>query len=370
MKKIKTLLLAFAIISIASLSSNAHAGSYTFNIIDLGTVGNDTASYARSINNSTTIVGDSVSSGGDSRGFVWSQWQNNAQMQSLGNGKHNTNATAIDSSGVILGGTDKRNRSEAGTWRSYSPTNGMQNLGNTTIAYNINDNGQILASNGNASQTKIYSIWGGHNPVKVGGNMDIKYASDINNSGHVIGETALGTPYIWDMYNNRTEKISSITGSATDINDSGSVVGTKRGDIAANGQVIDNGESQAYIYENGTVVELGYVGAGTNSEAYAINEEGLVVGSSNNNAFLWDADNGMLNLNDLLPDGSDWTNLSVASDINDLGQIVGWGTINGETHSFLISEIVAAPEPKLIFIILLTMGVVLFRLLQGVSSKS
>ena len=136
------------------------------------------------------------------------------------------------------------------------------------------------------------------------------------------------------------------------------------------GQVIDNGESQAYIYENGTVVELGYVGAGTNSEAYAINEEGLVVGSSNNNAFLWDADNGMLNLNDLLPDGSDWTNLSVASDINDLGQIVGWGTINGETHSFLISEIVAAPEPKLIFIILLTMGVVLFRLLQGVSSKS
>ena len=65
--------------------------------------------------------------------------------------------------------------------------------------------------------------------------MNIKYASDINNSGHVIGETALGTPYIWDMYNNRTEKISSITGSATDINDSGSVVGTKRGDIAANG---------------------------------------------------------------------------------------------------------------------------------------
>ena len=166
MKKIKTLLLAFAIISIASLSSNAHAGSYTFNIIDLGTVGNDTASYARSINNSTTIVGDSVSSGGDSRGFVWSQWQNNAQMQSLSNGKHNTNATAIDSSGVILGGTDKRNRSEAGTWRSYSPTNGMQNLGNTTIAYNINDNGQILASNGNASQTKIYSIWGGAQPCQ------------------------------------------------------------------------------------------------------------------------------------------------------------------------------------------------------------
>ena len=364
MKKIKSILVALALISITFLNSSAYARSYNFNIIDLGTVGNDTASYARSINNSGVVVGDSVSSNGQTQGFVWSKWwPNNGQMLGL---KNSSSATAIDSSGVILG---HGNNNKGALWRSYNPnSNGQKINHNATMAYNINDNGQVLASHGDPSQTMIYSIWGGHNPVKAGGNMEIKYASDVNTSGHVIGETSLGTPYIWDMYNDSTELISSISGSAADINRSNEVVGTKNADVTENGTVLNAGQKQAYIYKNGEVLELGYVGVGASSEAYAINEDGIVVGTSNGNAFVWSADSGMLNLNDLLPDGSEWSNLSVASDINDLGQIVGWGTINGETHSFIISDIVAAPEPKLIFILGLVVSVILLRIFKGSTS--
>ncbi len=376
MIKLRTLILGLILAFVACLGTTAQAASYTMTIIDLGVIGDDTSSYATSINNSGVVVGTSVDADGSTTAFTWGQWwPNNGSMLSLKDGNKNTYATAIDSSGRILGGSTSDNGDyRVGTWTSYNVNSNLNQLstGKTTAtaAYSINDNGQILASDGDPTQTMVYSIWGGHNPVKVGGDMEIKYASDINDSGQVIGETELGTPYIWNMYNDSTELISSIKGSATDINDSGEVVGTKTADVTESGEVIDSGEEQAYLYKDGEVIELGYVGVGTSSEAYAINEEGVIVGTSNGNAFVWSADSGMLNLNDLLPDGSEWTNLSVASDINDLGQIVGWGTINGETHAFLISEIVAAPEPKIIFIVLLIVCVALFRVFQETGGKA
>jgi hypothetical protein len=41
-----------------------------------------------------------------------------------------------------------------------------------------------------------------------------------------------------------------------------------------------------------------------------------------------------MDLNDFIPAGSPWY-LQNASSINDAGEIVGWGTINGEVHAFL-----------------------------------
>lgn len=49
----------------------------------------------------------------------------------------------------------------------------------------------------------------------------------------------------------------------------------------------------------------------------------------------------MTDLNTLLDgSGAGWT-LNWANDINDLGQIVGIGTIGGQTHAFLLT-----PEPS------------------------
>jgi hypothetical protein len=46
-------------------------------------------------------------------------------------------------------------------------------------------------------------------------------------------------------------------------------------------------------------------------------------------------------LNDLVPDDSGWT-ITRATAINDLGQIVGYGMIDGNEHAFLLTPV---PEP-------------------------
>ena len=60
-----------------------------------------------------------------------------------------------------------------------------------------------------------------------------------------------------------------------------------------------------------------------------------------NYAFLYNKTEGLLDLNNLIPSGSGWI-LGGAYDINASGQIVGYGTINGETHAYLMNPI---PEP-------------------------
>jgi len=90
----------------------------------------------------------------------------------------------------------------------------------------------------------------------------------------------------------------------------------------------------------GEMVDLGNLG-GARTEAHGINAKGQVVGSSDTangstRAFLWDTTNSMQDLNNLLPASSGWI-LGVAYDINDAGQIVGVGTINGQGHAFLLT---------------------------------
>jgi len=81
------------------------------------------------------------------------------------------------------------------------------------------------------------------------------------------------------------------------------------------------------------LTDIGELKEDTNTRAFAINKAGVVVGWSNNRAFLW-RDGTLVNLNDLLPSGSEWR-LDLASDINDHGQVVGCGQIGGPTVGFI-----------------------------------
>jgi probable HAF family extracellular repeat protein len=71
------------------------------------------------------------------------------------------------------------------------------------------------------------------------------------------------------------------------------------------------------------------------SAGNAINNLGQVVVESGD-AFIWSQATGMLDLNGLIPANSGW-NLTWAFAINDSGQIVGQGLINGESHAFLLT---------------------------------
>ena len=58
--------------------------------------------------------------------------------------------------------------------------------------------------------------------------------------------------------------------------------------------------------------------------------------------FIWTSADGMLNLNTLIAPQSGWV-LGGATGINDVGQIVGGGLLNGIDHAYLLTPV---PEPS------------------------
>jgi probable HAF family extracellular repeat protein len=112
-------------------------------------------------------------------------------------------------------------------------------------------------------------------------------------------------------------------------------------DINASGQVVGYSVGHAFLYpdSNGQMKDLGTLG-GPDSGAYGINDSGQVVGysstpASRGHAFVYSGGQ-MQDLNDLIPAGFGW-HLHEARAINNSGQIVGEGTINGggQTRLFL-----------------------------------
>ena len=122
--------------------------------------------------------------------------------------------------------------------------------------------------------------------------------------------------------------------TATSINDRGEVVGTA---------LLSDGTVHAFLWSRQRgMQELGLPGDDFVSVAgccQTINNRGEVVDFSfpgplgGGRAIVW-VDKVTVDLNTLIPAGSPWY-LHLASSINDAGEIVGWGTINGEVHAFL-----------------------------------
>ena len=87
------------------------------------------------------------------------------------------------------------------------------------------------------------------------------------------------------------------------------------------------------------MTDLGTLG-GSFAQATSINNLGVVVGFSNTtgdidvHAFYWTPLTGMKDLNTLLPAGSPWV-LNSATAITNSFQVVGVGTINGQSHGYL-----------------------------------
>lgn len=134
----------------------------------------------------------------------------------------------------------------------------------------------------------------------------------------------------------------SVSSIGLAINDAGQVVGNSAG---------TRSKSQAVLWANGTIVDLGAFG-GSTSSATGINGAGIVVGfaellSGQNHAFVWAAGT-MHDLNALIPPGLGWE-LVGAQKINNRGQIVGHGFRSSVLHSFLLSPpgLSGTPVPAL-----------------------
>jgi probable HAF family extracellular repeat protein len=173
-------------------------------------------------------------------------------------------------------------------------------------------------------------------------------ASDINDNGQIVGRFSTSGSSRAFLYEQGTITDLGTLGG----NSSHAYAINALGQITGSSNTLNNEELHPFLYSAGAMVDLGTLG-GYYAYSYDINVHGRAVGESavpgnaTTHAFLY-SDGTMHDLNNLIDDSLGWV-LRKASGINDAGQIVGSGEINGSLHAFLLTPV---PEPSTLALLL------------------
>jgi probable HAF family extracellular repeat protein len=209
--------------------------------------------------------------------------------------------------------------------------------GRFSTAYAINDRGQVVGESETLPATGQHAfLWQSGRMQDLGIGDGPSEAHGINNRGQVVGWFSVAPPdlhaFLWEE--GQMRDLGTLGGAsswATGINDEGQVTGWSK-----NAQ----GEERAFLWEAGRMLDLGTLG-GPSSSAAAINNDGQVVGSSSldrgprSHPFIWE-DGQMDDLGSL---GDTW---SEALAINDDGVVVGHSGVVVDTisqvHAFVSAD--------------------------------
>lgn len=334
-----TLLLVAVLLIVFSLAQHnifaqaAPSANARYIITDLGTLGGDT-SQAFGINTQGQVVGQAKLDAQIYHAFFW----DGETITDLGTlGGPQSIATDINDAGQVVG-VSHYSGSEN---RAFLWQNGvMQNLGTVggdeSSASGINSAGQVVGRDAFHGAFGRAFLWqNGSMQILASPGVNHDSATDINDAGQVVGAASYGDPsasvphaVLWQ--NGSIQDLGYLSGSdrswAYAINNAGQVVGSS---------------NHAFLWQNGSMQDLGTLG-GSISDAYDINDGGQVVGQSltaaqGYHAFLWENEQ-MKDLNTLIPTDSGWV-LVEARAINKRGQIAGYGRINGQAHAFLLTPL-------------------------------
>ena len=339
--KWKSCITAITLTAITLTASKSALAASLYSVTDLGSLTGETFSYATGINDSGEVAINSLTSS-----FFYS----NGLLKKISPlpGDNQLAVTGINNLGQVVGNSVGRNKFNLNNPFLYS--NGItQPLSiQYAIPYAINDRTQIVGAGSGGSFLYSNGI-----ATSIGTPGNVAYG--LNNLGQVVGILSSNTGFLYE--NGQTTNLGTLPGDAysvaNDINDSGQVVGSS----GLTG--VDDG--RAFLYSSSTGLEnLGRLRpTDLFSAGLGINNLGQVVGFSGTNhdfyaadgnglrAFLY-SDNTLYDLNDLIAPGSDpGFTLTAASAINNNGQIVGRGAVNGELHAFLLTPTssVSVAEP-------------------------
>jgi probable HAF family extracellular repeat protein len=195
------------------------------------------------------------------------------------------------------------------------------------ILGSISGAGTVSAINSSGVAVGFITDASGHQvPVSFNGQTNslggVGQANGINTGGTIIGTTYLnGSPTVTEWSNGQATNLG-ITGYGTAINNSGQVVGAYTNGV---------GQSTAFDWNNGTLVNLGTLNGDVSSSAYAINSKGQIVGTSMSGTGVFTAffSNGT-GMTNLCPSCS---SISYAEGINSAGTAVGSYITGGYLHA-------------------------------------
>jgi len=281
------------------------------------------------VNNNDQVVGNEIESG---KGFVWDI---NTGFTDLIVG----HAAGINDAGQVAITNEDF---EAFRWDQTSGYVPIGTLGGTwSWANGINEKGQVVGISETASGQTHAFLWDsslGMNDLGVL-TSDIESeaygANGINGGdetqivGFSVTDTGNRRAFVWDSTNGMTNLdpyIPYTYSEAKAINESGQIIGAAGAVSGVN----------AFVWDTVN----GFVNLGE-ATAESINDFGDVAGYTDTYAFVWDKDQGMRDLNDLLPENSGW-DLLEAYAINENRFVVGTGMYEGAQQAFMMDS---TPEP-------------------------
>lgn len=296
-----------------------------------------------------------------------------------------TGAHAVNDSGVVVG-------TQYNLAYRWTIDGGKQDLGTLggglSEAYDINNAGQVTGVSRDAEYYERAFLWTENDGMQSINDLNICCGYGINEAGHVAGtvhavDVTSTTAYVWtsmfglipvgwlpngERYSvahavNNVGTFGQIVGKAKNssgndraflwsqggggLQDLGTLPGrsaSAANDINDSGQVVGDSQYRPFIWTSDDgMQDLGTLG-GSVGHAWAINDDGQIVGSSGNpqnfkRATLWEGDQ-VVDLNDRINPNAGWTELYEALDISDSGRIVGNGT-GDNSGGFLLTPALA-----------------------------
>ncbi len=336
----------------------APSASAAYQVLAVDTIAGGTQNFALDINNVGAVTGNSrtTSSSLPLNAYFWS---GSGAAQNIGvlPGSNNfSRGYAINDAGVIVGESDNNN-SRAFRWDAASGMTELLSIAGTSggVAHDINNAGVIvgISSNGQTSRPTRWVNGVASDLGSLDGQTNtFGRAWGLNEAGDVVGfsrrqssPVSVSQATLWR--NGGVVNLGSLLpdsfSEAFAINDANVAVGTAVSGTTPGGTSIRRAVCWDLSGPTPAIQDLGSLGY-TFAEALDVNDAGQIVGFVTNisglpqRAFLWE--NGVMrDLNDLLPANSGWV-LRSAEGINEQGWITGYGTLNGVTRAFVL-----IPEP-------------------------
>lgn len=334
--------MALGVVCLA-LAFTSSTAAQTYTVTNIGTLGGN-ESVALSINDLGEVVGYSKTADGEVHAF---RYFRDALFDLSTLGGKESYAHMITNSGILLGESKTSN----GTLRPFlgTPNSPLFNLGGDphlfSSARGANNIGHVvgfrLVTDEHGQLQKRAYLYTTHRTIDLGtfgGKQSDAIA--INDAGEVVG-------HFYTQYHDGPRRaVLYHAGKAVEI---GTFGGNSSSGVAINtsGQVVGyaelaGGEPRAFLFAHGKMKNLGTLPGGTQSFAYGIDDRGRIVGASDATdsplrAFVY-IDGVMQDLNKLIPTDSGWL-LTEAKGINESGQIVGYGFLNGELRAFLLTPV-------------------------------
>ena len=330
--------------TICSLLLCAFAGmlhAQTYTITDLGPLAG-APTYAMAINENGVIAGYAQPDGSSARAWIWKNGVGLTDVGSFG---------GLDNRGLFVGPDDRlygTSQDGSGVTRGFV-WNGVTLAdlgsiapGDPVFPQGVNASGTIAGYTTTGGNTFAFRLSGGTMTALgtlPGAPMPASSSAyDINDAGQIVGVAS------WNLGGTRAFRTDAggmlVSLGTLGANDSFAYAISAGGDVVGDSVTGANATHAFLFTDAGGMKDLGVLTGGTESHAYGINDMGDIVGSAsdsvgNMRAILWRSGSGMRDINDLIPPNSGAV-VTDARDINGSGDIVGFGTIGGAEHAFLI----------------------------------